>query len=327
MSKAKNNLYPFISIILPTKNNRDIIEDCLKSLINLDYPKSRYEIILVDGHSTDGTPEIASKYGTKVFYDRGRGRASGCNTGVQHACGDYIAFTDADCIVDRHWLTNALKYFTNDTIAGVGGPNIAPAYAPPLIKAIEWVFLQSPSAVKLTTEGSVKSIAGCNSIYVSKLVKKFFPIPEVICGEDTLLNCRIRQAGLNLVSAPDSVVWHNRHYNTLKSFFKQMFLYGRGQVLITRFHKEMGNLLHKVEGFFLPITVLFVVILYFLSKLALGIGIGLGIAFLLYLSAKCFWQTRSLTIAKHVPLVIITEAIGYSMGYIREKFPPESKSK
>lgn len=188
MAETKNKLYPFISVIVPTKNNRDIIEDCLKSLINLDYPKTRYEVIVVDGHSTDGTPEIAQKYGGKVFYDRGRGRASGCNTGVEHACGDYIAFTDADCIVDRHWITNGLKYFRDETIAGVGGPNIAPAYAPPLVKAIDWFFLQLPGAINFTTEASVKTLAGCNSIYISTLLKSFFPIPEIVGGEDALLN-------------------------------------------------------------------------------------------------------------------------------------------
>jgi glycosyltransferase involved in cell wall biosynthesis len=52
-----------VSIIIPTKNNGDIIEKCLASIKNLDYPKDKYEMIVVDGHSTDGTVEFAKTYG------------------------------------------------------------------------------------------------------------------------------------------------------------------------------------------------------------------------------------------------------------------------
>ncbi|MBE0517438.1 MAG: glycosyltransferase [Methanophagales archaeon] len=46
-----------VSIIIPTKNNGDIIEKCLSSIENLDYPKEELEVIIVDGHSTDNTFE------------------------------------------------------------------------------------------------------------------------------------------------------------------------------------------------------------------------------------------------------------------------------
>ena len=55
-----------VSIIIPTKNNGDILEKSLASIKNLDYPKDKIEVIIVDGHSTDDTVEIAKKYGCKV---------------------------------------------------------------------------------------------------------------------------------------------------------------------------------------------------------------------------------------------------------------------
>jgi glycosyltransferase involved in cell wall biosynthesis len=58
-----------VSIIIPTKNNVNLLEKCLKSIRYLDFPKDEYEVIIVDGYSTDGTVEIAKKYGCKVIFE------------------------------------------------------------------------------------------------------------------------------------------------------------------------------------------------------------------------------------------------------------------
>jgi len=58
---------PFVSIIVPVKNNVKIIHDCLLSLLNLEYDKGMLEIIVVDGFSSDGTYEVASKLPVKIF--------------------------------------------------------------------------------------------------------------------------------------------------------------------------------------------------------------------------------------------------------------------
>ena len=97
---------------------------CLASIQNLDYPKDRYEVIIVDGHSTDDTVEIAEKYGCKVVYEDVGTRGDGCNIGVKNAKGEYIAFTDADCVAQKDWLKNLIKQFTMKKIASAGDPNI-----------------------------------------------------------------------------------------------------------------------------------------------------------------------------------------------------------
>lgn len=59
MSSGEASAPPFVSIIIPAKNQERTIEECLRSLNELDYPKDRVEAVLVDGHSTDRTVEIA----------------------------------------------------------------------------------------------------------------------------------------------------------------------------------------------------------------------------------------------------------------------------
>ncbi len=322
MGKTEKELYPFISVVVPVRNEEKIIERCLQALLHLNYPKDRYEILVADGCSTDKTREIAQRYGARVLNNEGRSRAMGVNVGIENASGDYIAFTDADCVADTNWLKNSLKYFVDDKVAGVGGPNIVPDGTKPFIKAIEFVSFQTPTALTLKTPGEVRSIAGCNAVYRAEVLKKFHPLPQIGYIEDTLLNHRIRKAGFKLLSAPDAVVWHHRHYSSYRSFFRQMFLYGKGLVQAARLHKELRNALHILEIFSLPIALALAAILYFISWPAFLAFIGLGIASLLFFSAKCLWETKSPAVAMHVPPVIITQALGYLTGYIAESVSP-----
>jgi glycosyltransferase involved in cell wall biosynthesis len=319
-------MYPFVSITIPTKNNEDVIGGCMESLINLEYPKESYEIIIVDGHSTDKTVEIATKYGVKVFYEEGGSRASACNVGIMHVRGDYVAFTDADCIVDKRWLKNSLKYFSDEKIAGVGGPNIVPEDVVPFGKAIDFVISHSifsagaTYAKKLGTPSEVASIGGCNSIYRTKILKQVFPIDEITTAEDDLLNYRIRMMGFKLIDAPDVFVWHYRHWDNPKSFLKRIIAYSKGRVQAGRLYKEMVKPLHKLAGFSLPVTLFTMIILYFTNRSIFLSILGMGVFFLIFFSIKCFYNTRSLNVALLVPVVIAIEWVGWSMGYMKETF-------
>jgi cellulose synthase/poly-beta-1,6-N-acetylglucosamine synthase-like glycosyltransferase len=315
---------PFISIIVPTKNNEKNIGRCLNALKFLNYPKEDYEIIVVDGCSSDRTPEIARKYGAKIVSDDGKGRALALNAGVDHAIGDYIAFTDADCVPDQDWIRNSLKYFLSDDVAGVGGPNVVPTDTNSLTHAIEYVSLQSPYAKRFESIGNVEAIAGCNSIYRANLLRNFMPLPMVGYVEDLLLNYRIRKRGLRIVSAPDAIVWHYRHYSSFKSFFIQMISMGKGEIQGVRLEKGLYKPLHKVEGLSLPIFLSLFIILYFVSKLALTILFILIFGILFALFIKCLVETKSLMTSIYVPPVALLQGLGYSIGYITETIYPSS---
>ena len=103
--------YPFVSVIIPTKNEEALIGNGLSSLKDLDYPPERLEIIIADGLSSDRTAEIAESYGAEVVLDHRKSVASGRNAAFAVARGELIAISDADCTMDRNWLKNCLKYF------------------------------------------------------------------------------------------------------------------------------------------------------------------------------------------------------------------------
>jgi glycosyltransferase involved in cell wall biosynthesis len=87
---------PRISFIMPTLNAGAILDNCLASIARQTYPRDRYEIILADAHSTDGTRDIAKKYGAIVLDDEGKNMEEGKRLALALATGEFIVFVDAD---------------------------------------------------------------------------------------------------------------------------------------------------------------------------------------------------------------------------------------
>lgn len=85
-----------ISVIIPAFNEENNIEKCLKSVLEQDYPKSKYEVIVVDDESTDKTKKIAQKYADKVITQKNTGPGLARNNGVKNSKGRLLVFLDAD---------------------------------------------------------------------------------------------------------------------------------------------------------------------------------------------------------------------------------------
>jgi glycosyltransferase involved in cell wall biosynthesis len=87
---------PRISFIMPTLNVEALLDNALSSILRQTYPRDRFEILLADSHSIDGTRQIAKKYGAIVIDDDGRNMEEAKRMALRHATGEYIVFVDAD---------------------------------------------------------------------------------------------------------------------------------------------------------------------------------------------------------------------------------------
>ena len=327
MVREIGDMNDIISIVIPTKNNGDILEKCLFSIQNLECPEDRLEVIIVDGHSVDDTVGIAEKYGCKVIFED-EGRISYAREiGVRQAKGKFIAFTDADCVVDRGWIKELIKHFKDD-VAAVGGPNITPEDDSAFAKCVGVIlsFLSKPGARYGFCEEEVREIyhnPTCNVMYRKSVLEEVRGFNHsLVTVDDEELDYRIRENGYRILYTPDAVVCHYRR-PTWRRFMKMAWNYGIGRMQAIKLHRDMGRWFHYTPSliisaiFFLSILSLsnMVYLLGALSILIIG-GIGIG-AMSLYLGSK----TGMRDFLRYYALIAIW-FWGWGLGFIRGVFKP-----
>jgi biofilm PGA synthesis N-glycosyltransferase PgaC len=117
----------FITVILPVRNEEKNIAVCLESLDGINYPKSLFEILLIDDYSTDRTKAIAEQFAKlmpnlRLIDNEAEGKKAAITLGIKSAKGEIIATTDGDCIVPEKWLANIAEEFEKSDAVFVAGP-------------------------------------------------------------------------------------------------------------------------------------------------------------------------------------------------------------
>ena len=291
---------PVVSIVIPTKNCENLIDKCLASIRNLDYPTDKLEVIVVDGHSTDTTVDIARRHGCKVIYEEGGTIGYARDKGVKNAKGEFVAFTDADCTVDRDWIKELLKHFNNDEIAAVGGPNITPDNDTDFAKCVGVVlsFLSKPGARYGLIGGEVREIyhnPTCNVIYRREMLEEVGGFNHnLVTVDDEELDYRIKKKGYKILYTPNVEVYHYRTPNW-KKFAKMAYNYGLGRMQAIKLHRDMGRWFHFAPSFLISVILLFFILsflnpLFFLITLFILAGGVFGI-----LATSLSFERRSIS--------------------------------
>jgi glycosyltransferase involved in cell wall biosynthesis len=316
-------IVPFVSIIVSVKNEEKRIQDTLNSLIKLDFPN--YEIILVDGGSTDNTLQIANKYPIKIIKTNDKTPGQGRNSGLINTSSEIVAFTDGDCIPYKDWLKNAVSLLiSNKKIGGVGGPVFPYERAPFLSRAIlnslssYYVNLGSTNFYRYKNQLSVDNIPSQNAIYKKTVFGKAGLFDEDLrfC-EDVELNNRILNNGYKLVFSPNVKIKHNWKVESIQSLFGYMFRYGKGRGIASQ-KKQLSGFKYLIPSIFL-LSIFIIIIFSIFQKNILIILYYLSLMYIIIaelIALKHVYLFKDIRYILITPLTFLITHFSYAIGNI-----------
>lgn len=207
MSK-KNNNSNFISVIVPVYNEEKNIRSLIERLLDLNFPRNKYEVIVVDNNSKDNTSEIIKEFQVIYLCEEKQSSYAARNKGIKESKGDILAFIDGDCIPDKDWLKNAIAHFINEDVDIMAGNIILSInYSIPL-KIIDIYQLIAMGERQRNSEKEGKC-AGGNLIVKKEIFKKIGYFDErLISGGDGEWTKRATQYGFKIRYYEDVKIYH-----------------------------------------------------------------------------------------------------------------------
>ena len=214
---------PLVSIITVNYNGKAFLKDCLKSLLNLNYPKKKIEIFMIDNGSVDGSLDYVRKQfpAVKILINDENSYAKANNLGIKAAKGEYIALINNDVKVDKDWLIRLIKTAQEDISIGAVGSKIL--FMDGSIQSIGhqeypnfyWgdIGFKDKDSVQYSIIKEVTSICGCSVLYSRKCLKDVGLLDEDfnMFLEDVDMSIRCRKKGWKLVTCPQSIIYHKFH--------------------------------------------------------------------------------------------------------------------
>jgi mycofactocin glycosyltransferase len=233
--------FPAVSIIIPARNSAQDLEECLASLMKLDYPSEKLEFILVDDGSTNALSAAVNHFPVKVLRnEHSLGPAAARNRGAAEAGGRYLAFLDADCVADPEGLSQLIPFFAMEKLGAIGGL-VAGYRRETLLDRYEAVSSSLNMGKRVLYENVKRStfyVPTCNFLVDSEAFRteKGFNT-SLHLGEDVDFCWRMRNAGRELLYVPYGRVFH-KHRNHLDRMLERRFAYGTSEAPLYRAHPE-----------------------------------------------------------------------------------------
>src|SRR3990170_7160474 len=241
---------PFFSIIIPTYNRTAQLTNCLHSFTLLDYPRNCFEVIVVNDGGETKLEAIADTFRNQINLNPKTqphsGPAAARNTGAAKAKGEFLAFTDDDCMPAPDWLQVLAANFTQKPDCIIGGRtinlltnNIYSTMSQLILDIVYRHYNVKPHKSRFFTSNNM-----------ALPIDHFFAIggfnPNFTTSEDREFCDRSIHDGFQMIYVSEALVYH-AHLLTFPTFVKQHFNYGRGAFYFHRARAQRGQGRIRVE--------------------------------------------------------------------------------
>jgi GT2 family glycosyltransferase len=241
---------PFISVLVPTYERPAQLAALLAALARQDYPRARFEVVVVDDGSARA-PEsevarAAREVDVRLDVQRNAGPSAARNRAASLARGEYFAFTDDDCEPEPAWLSSLARRLVETGRCAVGGRTVN-AFESNLCAATSQLTTEVVYAYYNPDPSKARFFASNNLAVPAREFREAGGFDERFrWAEDREFCDRWLGLGFRMAYAPEAVVRH-AHHLTLRTLWRQHFGYGRGA---WNFHR--GRSLSGAAGRFRP---------------------------------------------------------------------------
>lgn len=311
----------FVSVVVPIYNEELYIKNCLLSLINQDYPKDCYEIIVVDGNSTDNSGKIVTslmkKYSSiEIYNNPKRITPISFNIGIEKSRGEIIIFVGAHAICENDYINQCVSLLNNSDASNVGG--IQNAVGSDYVSNAISYAMTSPFGVGNAyfhfskKERYVDSVWG--GAYRKETLIKLGGFNETyIKNQDYELNYRLRKMGGKIFLSP-KIKCKYFVRNSIKKLASQYFKYGFWKVKTINEHPDSMVLRQMVPPVFVISFIISIILLL------LNLSIGFFIPMLYFLINLLFSIqisfTKGLKYILILPIIFFTIHVSWGIGFI-----------
>ncbi len=262
--------WPNVLIVVVNWNGRDDVLECLKSLMNMNYPMEKFRILVVDNGSTDGSQAAIAKAYPDVVLEKNSknmGYVHAVNQGFHHGLEsgvEYVWICNNDVIVHDDALTHLIEIGQSDTRIGVVAPVIYSYKYPQVIDNIGYkinFWIGTLKKLKYKEDifrdpqietSDVDSNLGCSNIIKTSLVKKigtFKPVYKIYF-EETDFNIRAKRSGSRVVIAKKAKVWHKTAATMDRYLFRRAFLLLRNLFIFEALNAKWKHLIVFIPYYF-----------------------------------------------------------------------------
>lgn len=243
----KKLLAPMVSLMVPCFNEEDNLGGVLNSLLEMDWPKEKLEIIVIDDGSSDNTLEIAKQFQEKdsrirVFHKENGGKYTALNLALTKAKGEIVGCVDADCYVEKDAVKKMLKYFETPEVAAVVA-TIKILRPDSILQGIQYAeYLISAFLKKMFSFlDSITVTPGPLSLFKKEIFDIVGPYKKAYMTEDLEMALRLQSKNLKIAHSIESVVY-TQGQSSLRGLFRQRLRWRRGFLLNLKDYPQLLNL-------------------------------------------------------------------------------------
>jgi glycosyltransferase involved in cell wall biosynthesis len=314
-----------ISVVVPAFNAEKTIDSCLVALAKQTVPEDRYEVIVVDDGSIDGTAARAEKRGVRILRQTNQGAAAARNHGAREARGELVLFTDADCVPAANWIEEMAKPFANPEVVGVKG--IYRTRQSELAARFIQVEYEHKYE-RMRRRPQIDFVDTYSAAFRRDLFLSYngfdtsFPSASV---EDQEFSFRLAENGHKMVFQPTAAVFH-RHQPDFARYLRRKFYVAYWKVRVLLKHpKKVGGDAHTPASLRLQIVLTYAfaaaLLAAFLFPRALILAGLILVAFLAStLPFVFFARGRDPSVARLAPGVLFLRSIAFCAGLIAGAF-------